>query len=83
MYHSSALTGYTQDELEHYFSPYMPAVEKRLKLNRAELLGQLKHWYNGYSWDTETFVYNPFSVLCFFPAQSFEMQRFRTSKTSG
>ena len=77
-YRFSALTGYTQDELEHYFSPYMPAVERRLKLDKRTLLDQLKHWYNGYSWDAETFVYNPFSVLCFFQAQSFENFWFET-----
>lgn len=77
-YRFSALTGYTQSELEDYFSPYMPAVEQRLHLDRTALLEQLQHWYNGYSWDAETFVYNPFSVLCFFQAQSFENYWFET-----
>ncbi|MEO0044340.1 MAG: hypothetical protein RL329_3788 [Bacteroidota bacterium] len=55
----AALCGYTQTELEHYFKPY-------LELMPADTLKKLKYWYNGYSWDGETFVYNPFSVLNFF-----------------
>lgn len=74
----AGLVGYTQDELEHYFSPYLPAVGQRLKMDRASLLVQLKDWYNGYSWDAETFVYNPFSILSFFQAQSFENFWFET-----
>jgi Predicted AAA-ATPase/PD-(D/E)XK nuclease superfamily len=54
-----ALCGYTQAELEHYFAPYFNVMP-------PETLEKMKLWYNGYSWDGETFVYNPFSVLKFF-----------------
>ena len=70
-YSTSTLLGYTQAELEHYFTAYMPAVEKRMKLDRATLLEKLRHWYNGYTWDLETSVYNPYSILSFFQAQAF------------
>ena len=68
---AATLTGYTQAELEHYFTPYFPAAEQRLKLSHDELLASLRHWYNGYSWDTEHFVYNPYSILSFFSANAF------------
>jgi Predicted AAA-ATPase/PD-(D/E)XK nuclease superfamily len=55
----AALCGYTQAELEHYFEPY-------LKIMPPETLEKMKFWYNGYSWDGKTFLYNPFSVLNFF-----------------
>jgi hypothetical protein len=55
----AALCGYTQTELEHYFEPY-------IKTMPLDTLEKMKAWYNGYSWDAETFVYNPFSVLNFF-----------------
>lgn len=57
----AALCGYTQEELEHYFAPY-------LKIFPPDTLEKMKYWYNGYSWDGKTFVYNPFSVLNFFQA---------------
>ncbi|MBU1723044.1 MAG: AAA family ATPase [Gammaproteobacteria bacterium] len=70
-YSAATLLGYTQEELEHYFAPYMPAVEKRMKVDRAALLADLRHWYNGYTWDLESSVYNPYSILSFFQAQAF------------
>ena len=55
----AGLCGYTQAELEHYFEPY-------LKTMPPETLEKMKLWYNGYSWDAKTYMYNPFSVLNFF-----------------
>ena len=60
----AALCGYTQDELEHYFKPYLDVFP-------ADTLEKMKYWYNGYSWDGKTFVYNPFSVLNFFQARDY------------
>jgi hypothetical protein len=60
----AALCGYTQEELEHYFAPY-------LKVMPEGTLEKMKLWYNGYSWDAETFVYNPFSVLNFFQTRMY------------
>ncbi|MEM7130356.1 MAG: ATP-binding protein [Chloroflexota bacterium] len=65
------LTGYTQAELEKYFAPYMPEAQSMLVLDRTELLNQLRNWYNGYSWDGTTYVYNPFSILKFFRSLDF------------
>ena len=62
----ATLTGYTQQELEHYFAPYMPELEQHCQLNRAELLEKIRYWYNGYTWDLQTSLYNPFSVLNLF-----------------
>ena len=67
----AALCGYTQQELEHYFEPY-------LKIMPPNTLDKMKEWYNGYSWDAETFVYNPFSVLNFFEARTYSNFWFRT-----
>lgn len=68
---AATLLGYTQDELEHYFAPYMPGVEKALGLTRAGLLAKIREWYNGYSWDLPHTVYNPYSILSFFQARAF------------
>ncbi len=65
------LLGYTQAELEHYFTPYMPETEQYLDLDRSELLTKIREWYNGYTWDLRSSVYNPYSILSFFQAQDF------------
>jgi hypothetical protein len=62
--HYAALCGYTQTELEHYFAAHIEAMP-------PDTLEKMKIWYNGYSWDAETFVYNPFSVLNLFQSQEF------------
>lgn len=76
--HFAALTGYTQVELEENFVPYMAEAESYLAVDRAELLAQLRHWYNGYSWDGRTYVYNPFSILSFFQQSEFRNFWFET-----
>ena len=72
------LTGYTQTELEDSFAPYMPDAESILGLDRSTLLARLQHWYNGYSWDGRTYVYNPFSILNFFLQVDFRNFWFET-----
>ncbi len=60
------LCGVLQEELEEVFAPYITTTASDLGLQEKTLLKELKRWYNGYSWDGETFVYNPFSLLNFF-----------------
>ena len=67
----AGLCGYTQEELEYNFAPY-------LKKLPPETLGKMKEWYDGYSWDAQTFVYNPFSVLNFFENETYGNFWFRT-----
>ncbi|MEM1119633.1 MAG: AAA family ATPase [Bacteroidota bacterium] len=65
------LLGITQEELEVNFAPSIDATQKELGLSHSELLHEVKNWYNGYSWDAKTFVYNPFSILNFFNKRDF------------
>jgi len=50
----STICGYTQEDVESYFTEYLKEVD----------LEKLKIWYNGYSWLGES-VYNPFDILLF------------------
>jgi GNAT superfamily N-acetyltransferase len=61
----AALAGYTQKELEFYFEDYLQSCVEHMKISREELLKQMKIWYDGYSWDGLTEVYNPFGTLNF------------------
>lgn len=56
-----AICGISQDELEQYFV-------KELEIYSKE---KIKKWYNGYTWDLKTSVYNPFSLLHFFRSGEF------------
>lgn len=67
----ATLTGYTQEELEQYFGEHLQAVEARLKISRKDLLDEMSLWYNGYSWDGEHKLYNPFGTLNFLSKKQF------------
>ncbi len=61
------LVGYTQEELLAYFDEHLQVLNQKLPhLSRAELIEKIRIKYNGYSWDGEQKVYNPFMVLLMF-----------------
>ncbi len=68
----AGLLGYTRPEIEVCFPDYLEAVAQTQKINLEPLWSQIKHWYNGYSWDAITRLYCPFSFLLFL-----ENKRFR------
>jgi hypothetical protein len=74
----AALAGYTQAELEFYFDDYLQLCVESLQISREELLKQMKIWYNGYSWDGATEVYNPFGTLNFLSKKIFFNHWFST-----
>ena len=74
----ATLVGYTQADIEHHFKEYIPIAAQKNDVTDIELLTNLKHWYNGYSWDAKNFVYNPFSVLKFFSENTFRNHWFST-----
>jgi hypothetical protein len=57
---------------------YVDKTERIYNMSRNELLDAVKYWYNGYSWDGETTVYNPFSTLLFLFNRRFDNYWFRT-----
>jgi Predicted AAA-ATPase len=74
----TTLVGYTQEELVGNFDEYIVKAAEEIEMEKEELLSLIKIWYNGYSWDAKTSVYNPYSVLLFFQKNSFESHWYRT-----
>ncbi|MDR3228611.1 MAG: ATP-binding protein, partial [Puniceicoccales bacterium] len=68
----ASICGYTQQELESNFPEHIAATAEAQKMSVEKLLAEIKFWYNGYSWDSETSVYNPFSTLLFFDLKDFD-----------
>ncbi|MDR0572416.1 MAG: ATP-binding protein, partial [Tannerella sp.] len=62
----AAICGYTQEELEHYFSEHIDALTEKEGDTREHLLDRIRYWYDGYTWDGRTAVYNPYSTLLLF-----------------
>ncbi|MGB3617476.1 MAG: AAA family ATPase [Catalinimonas sp.] len=73
----TTLLGYTQAELEERFAARIEALAPQFG-GRSSLLSEIKRWYNGYSWDGEHYVYNPYSVLSFFDQRRFRNFWFET-----
>ena len=57
------IIGYTQSELENYFSEWIDNAAYRMNLSCKELLVRLKDYYDGFSFDGVTRLYNPFSIM--------------------
>ncbi|MDR3243644.1 MAG: AAA family ATPase, partial [Elusimicrobiota bacterium] len=67
----ASICGYTQIELEQYFDEYIDEAAKRFNESKQEMIDDIRFWYNGYTWDGKTSVYNPFSTLNFFAQKEF------------
>jgi hypothetical protein len=72
------LLGMTQIELEANFEERIDIGIQQFKTNRTEFLKVVKDWYNGYSYDGEITLYNPFSILTFFTHFRFDNYWFET-----
>jgi hypothetical protein len=68
----ATICGYTQAELESYFEEHIQAMTGNKWGAREDVLTRIRDWYNGYSWDAETSVYNPFSTLLLFYKKDFK-----------
>ena len=75
----TTMIGYTHEELESYFEGHIESVRVRQGITRAELLEQMKDWYDGFSWDGIHQLYNPFGTLTFLNEKVFSNTWFSTA----
>jgi hypothetical protein len=60
----ATLCGYTQTELEEYFSQHIARFVEFTGMSQAEVMEKLRQRYNGYRFSKrKELVYNPFSIL--------------------
>lgn len=78
----ATLLGYTQEELLRYFDDRLDHLTREHAESKVEWLQDIKTWYNGYSWDGENFIYNPYSVLYLFQEGRFANYWFETGSPS-
>ncbi|MEK7257663.1 MAG: AAA family ATPase, partial [Bacteroidota bacterium] len=67
----AGMLGITQAEMEANFADRIELLQQKMGMEKQALLDRIKEQYNGYSWDAETLVYNPFSLLRFFASETF------------
>ena len=71
--------GILKDDLKKYFGENIAKMEslERFK-NCGGITENLLEWYDGYSWDGETRVINPYSLLYFFSEEEFSNYWYRS-----
>jgi hypothetical protein len=62
----AAMLGYTEEELLTYFDDYISETAVNIGESKDNLIAGIRDYYDGFSFDGKTKLYNPFSVLCFF-----------------
>ena len=60
------IAGISQEDLENYFDEELNTISQAKNITKEAFLNNIKSWYNGYTWDLKTKMYNPFSLLLFF-----------------
>ncbi|MDR1039702.1 MAG: AAA family ATPase [Deltaproteobacteria bacterium] len=76
----AAICGFTEDEITKYYNAYLESaldsmIEKgKLPQNSTvdSLMKLIVEWYDGYSWDGQTKVFNPYSIKSFLEMHKFD-----------
>ena len=76
----ATIVGYTQEELDTYFADWIDQWSKKAEVSPQSIKQQLKERYDGFRFSiSETYVYNPISILNALKKQSFGSYWFRTA----
>ena len=76
------IVGYTQRELEENFGAWIDSTMKAMSISRVELIGKIRDYYDGFSFDGNTRLYNPFSILNFFSEGKFKNYWYTSGSSS-
>ena len=76
------LVGISQQELERNFTDEIQTYAAEMDVSIPELIEEIRHWYNGYSWGGKDTLYNPFSLLSFMKEGEFRNYWFATGSPS-
>ena len=74
----SQIVGWSKEEIAKYFPDYLKEIAEEYKEIYPDIMLEIKKWYNGYSWDGKTSVYNPVSLMNFFEQGIFKNYWFAT-----
>ncbi len=74
----STITGFTKKELDDNFSEYIDEIKQQYASIHPDIMQVVKEWYNGYSWDGNSRVYNPVSIMNFLSKKMFHNYWFST-----
>ena len=64
----ATICGYTERDLDAVFAPELDGLDRE----------RIREWYNGYNWNGEERVYNPFGILLLFDRREYRAWWFET-----
>lgn len=67
----TTVAGFTLEEVKQYFTPHLEAVRQRFNAPEDYFMKTVQENYNGFSWDGEQKLYNPFSLFKFLKDKEF------------
>ncbi|MDR1038771.1 MAG: AAA family ATPase [Deltaproteobacteria bacterium] len=76
----STLCGFTEEEIDSYYGRHLlRSLKEQIHVgelpaisNIDSLKSKIKYWYDGYSWDGEKHVYNPYAIKSFLETGLFD-----------
>ncbi|MDR1622879.1 MAG: ATP-binding protein [Synergistaceae bacterium] len=78
----ATMLGYTEKELLSNFDGYLDKTAAKRKETKEELIAKIRDYYDGFSFDGEERLYNPFSTLNFFDDAAFKNYWFESGTPS-
>ncbi|MEM7375378.1 MAG: AAA family ATPase, partial [Bacteroidota bacterium] len=78
----AGLAGFSQTELETYFADHLQHLAETFSQQLDVLMTHVREWYNGFSFDGETRLYNPYSILKLFTEWTFRNYWFSSGTPS-
>ncbi|MDR1621934.1 MAG: ATP-binding protein [Synergistaceae bacterium] len=78
----STMLGYTEEELLACFKEHIDSMSMERECGADELVAQIRDYYDGFSFDGQHRVYNPFSTLNFFKKREFRNYWFESATPS-
>ncbi|GHS93831.1 ATPase AAA [Synergistales bacterium] len=78
----AAMLGYTEEELLENFSEHIDTAADGMKMSKEELIEKIRYYYDGFSFDGEVRLYNPFSTLRFLKNPEFNNYWFESGTPS-
>ncbi|MCL2115697.1 MAG: ATP-binding protein [Methanobrevibacter sp.] len=78
----SKICGYTHKEVEKYLHLHIESVAKKENVAYDEMMDKINYWYDGYSWDGQTRLFNPYSIMSMLKDKDFTEYWFSTGTTT-
>ncbi|GHS97209.1 ATPase AAA [Synergistales bacterium] len=76
------MLGYTEEELLLNFDEHIIAAADEIGATKEDLISQIRYYYDGFSFDGESRLYNPFSTLLFLDSPKFLNYWFESGTSS-